>query len=85
LPLQKKVTKEKEPGKDNRFCFSPVAPGALSRSKKQGAVSAFSGLPARRQIQHAANLKDFCFSIRLLMALIKECVSPGVSVLLFLM
>jgi len=33
LPLQKKVTKEKEPGKDNRSCFSPFARGHFPLQK----------------------------------------------------
>ncbi len=49
LLLQKKVTKEKESGKDNRFCFSPIA-HYLFRSKKQETVRAFSGLPSHRYI-----------------------------------
>ena len=53
LLLQKKVTKEKESGKDNRSCFSPIA-HCLFRSKKQETVRAFSGLPSHRYNQSAA-------------------------------
>ncbi|MFN8211984.1 MAG: hypothetical protein U0T33_13600 [Bacteroidales bacterium] len=50
LLLQKKGTKEKEAGKDNRFCFSPFAPGPFPLQKTE-TVRTFSGLPARRAQQ----------------------------------
>jgi hypothetical protein len=42
LLLQKKVTKEKESGKDNRICFSPFAQSHFPLQKTE-AVRTFSG------------------------------------------
>jgi hypothetical protein len=44
LLLQKKVTKEKEAGKENRYCFSPIAQCNFPLQKTV-TVRAFSGLP----------------------------------------
>ena len=44
LLLQKKVTKEKEAGKENRSCFSPIAQCNFPLQKTV-TVRTFSGLP----------------------------------------
>jgi len=49
--------------------FFAICAEAISRSKKHGAVRAFSGLPAHRRIQYAGIATGICFSIKLLAAL----------------
>jgi hypothetical protein len=50
LLLQKKVTKEKEAGKENRYCFSPIAQRHFPLQKTV-TVRAFSGLPPHQYNQ----------------------------------
>jgi len=50
---KRKSPKKRSPEKTTAPVFRHLR-GAISRSKKQGAVRAFSGLPARRRIQHSA-------------------------------
>jgi hypothetical protein len=50
LLLQKKVTKEKEAGKENRYCFSPIAQCHFPLQKTV-TVRAFSGLPPHQYNQ----------------------------------
>ena len=52
LLLQKKVTKEKEAGKENRYCFSPIAQCNFPLQKTV-TVRTFSGLPPHRHNQSA--------------------------------
>jgi hypothetical protein len=53
LILQKKVTKEKEAGKENRYCFSPIAHCHFPLQKTV-TVRTFSGLPPHHYNQSTA-------------------------------
>jgi len=65
--------------------FFAVCAGPFPAPKNRERFAPFPELPARRRIQHSGITIYICFLIRLLVALIEDCASPRVTVLLFLM